>query len=248
MAKQNAKRELVVIAREVNVRLEKAAQAEGSAIDHRLAAALRLADAEKVCKSEKIDFRKWCDEHVSLSWETARKLVAIGSSGNEKQARLALEDLRERTRAQVAKSRAKAAAAKAIAPAQSEAVREAVTRGPAPERQAREALAALQGPSRDQILRDFARASGLAVVSRAAAEIAADNAAAARHHVSRLGKADRLIFLRWLSDKEGFTLVALKPETEVALRVDKTGEAELPAFLDRQPAKPARRRGKKAEA
>lgn len=87
------KKTLAPIAKEVNVRLEKADRAEKDADDHRLAAALRLADAEKVCAEAGIKFKAWASEHITKSFETVRKLVYVGRSDNPQQA---LEDMRGR--------------------------------------------------------------------------------------------------------------------------------------------------------
>lgn len=86
-------RHLDSAAKEINVRLAKAEQADGKAQDHRLAAALKLAGTKTECKDNKINFQKWCEKHIDWSYENARKLVRIGEADNPKQA---LEDLRVR--------------------------------------------------------------------------------------------------------------------------------------------------------
>ena len=98
-------------AREINVRLQKAAEIEGKADDHRLAAALKLAEAKAKCDAASINFKKWCEANVEQKFETVRKLAVVGAA---KEPAKALADLREGTRQSVAKSREKAKAAKAL--------------------------------------------------------------------------------------------------------------------------------------
>ena len=92
------------IAKEINIRLEKAEKHTSEAFDHRLSAALRLEDARKMCKKAGMNFKKWAETNVTQSYETVRKLAAIGASDDPK---LALEDLRISTRKAVAKHAAK---------------------------------------------------------------------------------------------------------------------------------------------
>ena len=88
------------IAQEINERLVKASKLTSDAFDHRLAAAIRLEDASKMCKKAGMNFKKWAETNVTQSYETVRKLIAIGRSDDPK---LALEDLRLSTRKAVAK-------------------------------------------------------------------------------------------------------------------------------------------------
>lgn len=83
------------IAKEINVRFERADKYETQADDHRLAAALQLAQARKMCHSVKISFKDWCDTNVTTGYETVRKLAVIGSKPNP---RLALEDMRHKNK------------------------------------------------------------------------------------------------------------------------------------------------------
>lgn len=85
------------IAKEVNVRLEKAAKMEKDADDHRLAAALQLKEAEERCKAAGIPFKKWSEENVKgQSYETVRKLLAVGKAPEPA---LALADMRAKNAA-----------------------------------------------------------------------------------------------------------------------------------------------------
>jgi hypothetical protein len=97
--------ELHPVAKEVNIRLEKAVKMTADALDHRLAAALMLAKAKKKAEKAKLNFKKWADENVKYHWDNVRKLTAIGAAPNPK---AAIADMRE-AKAKMAKtSRAKA--------------------------------------------------------------------------------------------------------------------------------------------
>jgi len=78
-------------AKEINVRLEKAAKLEDDADDHRLAAALQLEVAATRCKEDGINFKTWAAENLTQSYETIRKLVAVGKAPDPV---LALADMR----------------------------------------------------------------------------------------------------------------------------------------------------------
>lgn len=92
VANEAAKKALPALAHEINSRFELAAKIEGKADDHRLAAALQLAKAEEMCKAGGIDWKKWVEKNVKQSYETARKLVAVGKAPKPK---LALADMRK---------------------------------------------------------------------------------------------------------------------------------------------------------
>lgn len=80
------------IAKEINVRFTKAAKLDRDADDHRLAAALKLAEAKAKCEADKLNFKKWAEENVSQGYETVRKLVVIGAADDPQ---AALEDMRD---------------------------------------------------------------------------------------------------------------------------------------------------------
>jgi len=90
-AKKSAMNKLAPMAKEINVRLEKADKAEDNAYDHRLSAALKLDEAKTFCKENKVRFPSWCEKNVKQSYETVRKLVRVGGAENPQ---LALDDLR----------------------------------------------------------------------------------------------------------------------------------------------------------
>lgn len=89
--KQIAK--LEPIAKEINTRFEKAAKLEQGADDHRLAAAIKLAEAENLCKEAGVKFDDWAAENVQLSRESWRKLLPVGRADDSKKA---LADMREK--------------------------------------------------------------------------------------------------------------------------------------------------------
>lgn len=80
------------IAREVNTRLEKATKFQGQADDHRLAAALRLAEIKKKLGEAKLDFKPWVEKNIKQSYQTARKLAVVGESDNPQEALAAMRD------------------------------------------------------------------------------------------------------------------------------------------------------------
>lgn len=88
-------RELAPIAKEVNARFESADKMDAKADDHRLSAAIRLAEAKDKCEKAKINFKKWCEENVKQSYETCRKLVPIGQSSEPA---AALADMRNKNK------------------------------------------------------------------------------------------------------------------------------------------------------
>ena len=100
---------LVPFAKEINVRLEKASKSEDKAYDHRLAAALKLDEAKRTCHNGRINFKQWCEENVKQSYETVRRLAAVGGAQDPKQA---LEDMRYKNKKANKQFRDRQAAAK----------------------------------------------------------------------------------------------------------------------------------------
>lgn len=82
--------ELEPIARDIAGRVKAIAKAEGKADEHRLAAALRLAEAEKIAAATGVDLKRWVQELTPLAWETARKLLAVGKADNPTEALAAM--------------------------------------------------------------------------------------------------------------------------------------------------------------
>tara|TARA_R110000824_G_scaffold326112_1_gene513085 strand:- start:1494 stop:2288 length:795 start_codon:yes stop_codon:yes gene_type:complete len=161
-AQATALKALAPIAKEVNIRMEKAAQMEDGAYDHRLAAALQLADASDRCAKAKIKFKEWVDESINQSYETARKLVTIGKSNNPEEA---LEEMRVKNKLANAALRLR----KAIkAPVEKEAVaKTAGKKAPVqtPTIRAMEALKVMPDSEAVNLIKSTAQSHGLEVVS-----------------------------------------------------------------------------------
>ena len=97
------------MAGEINVRLGKAEGYDGQAEtamkkadDHRLAAALRLADARTLADDHRIGWKRWVDKNIDRSYRDVKRLVAIGSAEDPV---LALESARKHGRDAKARSR-----------------------------------------------------------------------------------------------------------------------------------------------
>lgn len=124
-AKKEADAKLPQIANEINVRMEKAEKLDGQADDHRLAAAIQTAEAEKLLKASGGDFEAWFKDNIkssktgnTLTDRTRRLLLLVGRSENPAQK---LADIREGNKQAVAKHREKAAEAKQVEAKQAEA-------------------------------------------------------------------------------------------------------------------------------
>ncbi len=96
-------RELVPLAKEANARYELADKAIGKANDHRLAAAIQLSKAQKICKQHKIGWEKWVKENVNFAVKTVRELI---SYANAKDPVKAIDDGRKDAAKRNRKSRA----------------------------------------------------------------------------------------------------------------------------------------------
>ena len=104
-----AREKLGTMAEEINVRLGKAEGYDGraetakaKADDHRLAAALQLADARTLADENRIGWKRWVDKNIDRSYRDVKKLVAIGSAQDPV---LALEGARKSDRDARARSR-----------------------------------------------------------------------------------------------------------------------------------------------
>lgn len=104
MSVEQAEKKLAPLGQEINARFDKIEQLEGKADDHRLAAAINLENAKKICVASGIKFKDWVAENVKQSYETVRKLAAVGAAPNPQ---LALEDMRKKNKEANAKLRNK---------------------------------------------------------------------------------------------------------------------------------------------
>ena len=104
-----AREKLGIMAEEINARLGKAEGYDGraetamhKADDHRLAAALKLAEARTLADESHIGWKRWVDKHIDRSYRDVKRLVAIGSAEDPV---LALESARKHGRDAKARSR-----------------------------------------------------------------------------------------------------------------------------------------------
>ena len=104
MTVEAAEKKLTPLGNEINARFEKIEKLEGQADDHRLSAAINLENAKKLCLASGISFKVWAGENIKQSYETVRKLAAVGASPNPA---LALEDMRKKNKEANAKHRQK---------------------------------------------------------------------------------------------------------------------------------------------
>ena len=82
-----AREKLGAMATEINIRLGKAEGYDGraetalqKADDHRLAAALQLAEARTLADDHRIGWKRWVGKNIDRSYRDVKRLVAIGSS------------------------------------------------------------------------------------------------------------------------------------------------------------------------
>lgn len=196
---------LVPIAKEINVRLEKAERGKKEYDDHRLAAALRLNEAKTKCEKAGLNFKKWALEHLKdQSYETVRKLAFVGS---QKDPAAALADLRERTAKAVAEHR------KRLQPARD-------PDAPKPEpfnvvKAAVEAIKAVPDTKVVKVLQDAADELGLKVTSKAdptpdikpVAPARVVNATTVIDDWMTLTATDKVASLKAMADEAGYGLV-----------------------------------------
>lgn len=90
------------LARQIDARYEQAAKADQKADDHRLAAALHLEEAKRLCDDGGIKFKEWVEANVKWSFDYANRLVKIAQADDPA---LALADMRAGTAARNKKHR-----------------------------------------------------------------------------------------------------------------------------------------------
>jgi hypothetical protein len=96
-AKETAKveKELAPLAKDINARFASAMKTMEKADDMRLAAALQLAAAEKLCEAAGIKFRTWAEANITeQTWRNVRLLLPVGRAGADKGTQM-LEDMRK---------------------------------------------------------------------------------------------------------------------------------------------------------
>ena len=199
--------------KEIVTRLEKAQKYEAQADDHRLAAALKMAEVEGKFAGamlKGITFRKWCESQNVVtpdirgrSWENVRKLLAVGKADNPQQA---LTDMREGNKAAVAKHRDKSGKPGgngSTGPTETPLQRIESTLGSMPDEMAINAV------------KSIADNRGLAVVAKDApveAPITQDAVAQAKDAVNRMDANQFDAFIDWLEEFNGPAMVDTTPE------------------------------------
>ena len=66
------------LANEITVRLSKSN-------DHRLSAAIKVAEAKAFCEANKVAWKKWATENLSVGFETIRKMLPVGEAEKEEE-------------------------------------------------------------------------------------------------------------------------------------------------------------------
>lgn len=210
-------RQLKPIAKEINVRFEKAAKLDGNADDHRLAAAIRLEAARKMCDQAKINFHKWVDGNVGVAYEEVKKLVRVAVAPEPAKA---LADMREGAAARNRKLRQRQRASRDAQPRTSMPARIAAS----PFETAGQVLSSLLDKQVLCLIEDQAANLGMRVVSETDAERVSslDDGRSKKKKTSafagtpvaptiddcrklflELKASDKLLFVRWAGDNIG---------------------------------------------
>lgn len=234
----SALKTLTPIAKDINARMSKAAKMEDDAYDHRLAASLRLAEANAICKDTKgITFKAWCAENVDQRYDTCSRLASIGRSDNPQ---LALTDQREKNKLANAALRERVAAKKA-SPSKTETTTPSKPAAPVVSTQQRiedffDKLDKMYAP---KLIESIADKHGLAVMTKdvakaaksAVREQAVGKVVRAQKLVNSMTGAEKMSVLSWLAGEVGVDL----PEFEEAPRGNGADDdlLEVPEFLKR---------------
>jgi hypothetical protein len=220
-----ALRDLAPMAKEVNVRLEKATRLTDDAYDHRLAAALQLDEAKTRCKAAKIPFEKWCTENLTQSYETVRKLAVVGAADDPVKA---LEDMRGKNKAANKKSRAKTAGKRAEKPAGPQGPKQT------PADRIIEGFKHIKDDQGANLVKSQAERYGLKLVTQDAKPVSRDTTnpvTAIKTLFQAASAADKLAVLTWAAAEVGVQVVGDFSEPEA-----KTDEqlTEIPKGLRRE--------------
>ncbi len=222
------------LAKEINVRLEKAAKATEQASDHRLTAALRLAEAKALCEKVKLHFKPWVEANIERSYGDANRLAIAGASENPEEA---VATMRDEQAARRKKSQAKLREDRQ--PAQGGGTPATATEPPASLFQrATESVAALDDKAALNLATGVAAEKGMVVISK--------------HDHSELGdfrkaqqNVGKLSLERVKHDFDG--LVASEKMALVEYAAKKVGvEIVTPTFTDDEPVPDFLERSNKA--
>ena len=148
------------VAKEINVRLAKATKATEQAADHRLTAALLLAEAKALCEKFKLHFKGWVEGNIERSYGDANRLAIAGASENPEEAVATMRDeqaaRRKKSQAKLREDRPpKSGGAPAIAEQPASLFQRAT-----------ETVAALDDKAALNLMAGFATDKGMVVVSQ----------------------------------------------------------------------------------
>ena len=202
-AKQaKAIRDLKPEAKEINVRMDKAAKMSRDADDHRLAAALKLATAKDACREVGVSFKDWCEENINLGEQSVRKLLPIGAAESEEKGagKLMLTDMREKNKSANKKARER----KKTEGGDSKPAAKKVSAG----QKAMEGLDAMKKDEKKLLIKSQAEDMGMAVVSKTEAKSKKGSSAreTAEDAFNDLGAKQKVAFANWAADQIGATL------------------------------------------
>ena len=236
-AKQKAKHtatltKLTPIAKEINARLAKATQASEKAADHRLTAALRLAEAKALCDKNKLAFKPWVETNIERSYGDANKLAIAGATANPEEA---VAELREGDAARRKKSQTKLREARTP---QSGGTPTTVADQRGPFQRAIDSIAALDDKAALNLATDVAAEKGMVVISKhdhgelkdlrksqqSSAKLSLDRV---KHDFDGLVASEKMELVKYAVKKVGVEIVA--PDF-----------ADPPDFLDRGKKKKSR--------
>lgn len=215
------------LAAEINAAWEAAEKSDGRANDLRLTAAYKLGEARAACDKHKLNFKKWCEENVTITYRTARELVSIGRSKNPP---LALADLRAKTAKRVSAHTARKKKASGAPTSAGRTVGKAAIAGPTPFMDIMGRARSLPEKQQVTLASELAASAGLVVGPVVAAGARAD-VGAVKAAIKALSAPERRTLFRWLT-----ALVEL--DAQAAASAPPPGDlTAIPPFLDRRPVK-----------
>ncbi len=218
------------IAKEINVRLTKAAKATEQAADHRLAAALRLAEAKALCEKGELRFKPWVEANIERSYGDANRLAIAGASENPEEA---VATMRDEQAARRKKSQAKLREART--PPATGGGSPAIAEQPASLFQrATESIAALGDKAALNLATGVAAEKGMVVVSKhdhselkdlrkAQQNVSKLSLDRVKHDFDGLVASEKMALVKYAAKKVGVSIV--EPTFD---------DANPPAFLDRK--------------
>ena len=197
--------ELETVAKEINVRLEKAGTLDGKADDHRLAAAKKLDEAKRKCKHAKIAFRTWVNDNVTQGYDECLKLVRIGAAPDPAKA---LADLRKGAAKRMQKMRDKQAGSRDTSTTAPKALSHFEV--------AEQAMAMMPDKDAKTLMEGKARVLGMRVVSEKDAETVRSMERTKPSEFATIGETQTAFltlsaqekgeFVKWAADNIGVTV------------------------------------------